>query len=88
MISEHTKAAIIALINIDADATDAERERVRISLTGVRPHGRTIRIAEAARILGVHRNTISNWISSGRLTGVRGGGRQYIGVTEESLATA
>ena len=88
MIADHIKCAILALVNIDEGATDAERERVRLALTDARPNGRTIRTKEAAAILGVHVNTILNWARSGRLVGVKGGGGKYIGVTEASLATA
>lgn len=88
MIADHTKRAILALINIDEGATDAERRRVEIALTEARPHGRTIRIKDAAEMLGVHRNTICNWIASGRLVGVKGRGGRIMGVTEQSLATA
>ena len=88
MIADHTRRAILALIHIDEDATDAEKMRIENALTDARPHGRTIRIKEAAKMLGVHRNTICNWIASGRLVGVKGGGGRMVGVTEESLATA
>lgn len=88
MIADHIKCAILALVNIDKGATDAERERVRIALTDARPRGRTIALNEAAEMLGVHRNTIHNWVASGRLVGVKGGGGRYYGVTEASLATA
>lgn len=86
MFADHIKCAILALVEIDEGATDAERERVRLALTDARPRGRTIRIAEAAGMLGVHRNTILNWIASGKLVGVKGGGSKWFGVTEQSLA--
>lgn len=88
MIADNIKCAILALINIDEGATDAERERVRLALTDVRPKGRTIPLHEAAEILGVHRNTIQNWIKCGRLEGVKGRGARMYGVTAASLATA
>lgn len=86
MISDHTKLAIIALINIDACATEPERERVRLALTGTRPHGRTIPLKEAQELLGLSRGGLRKWIDAGRLVGVKGSGSRYYGVTEESLA--
>lgn len=88
MIADHTKRAILALVHIDEGATDAERERVRLALTDARPNGRTIRIKDAAAMLGVHANTVKKWIAVGRLVGVKGGGGRMIGVTEASVATA
>jgi hypothetical protein len=86
MIAEHIKAAIIALLAVDGGATDAERESVQLALTGRRPNGAVVRIAEAAKTLGVHRNTIHNWIASGKLVPVTGANGKNIGVTEASLA--
>lgn len=86
MIAEYTRAAILALLAVDAGATDAEKERVTIALTGTRPHGAIVRIADAARTLGVHRNTIYKLMRSGKLVAVKGTGDKAIGVTEESLA--
>ena len=85
MIAEHTKAAIIALINVDPGASDADRQRVTLALSGTRPLGRTIRLREAARIMGVHRNTIANWIRSGRLVPVKGPNGRVFGVAEASI---
>ena len=86
MIAEHIKAAIIALLAVDGGATDAERESVQLALTGRRPNGAVVRIAEAAKVLGVHRNTIYGYIKSGRLEPVAGNGSKTVGVTEASLA--
>jgi excisionase family DNA binding protein len=88
VISEHIKGAIIALINVDTGATETERERVRLALTDARPNGRTIRIRDAAKILGIHRNTIKNWVDAGRLQAVLGPTGKVVGITEASLATA
>lgn len=87
-MTESTRMAIIALVNVDKEATEEERSRVVLALTGARPHGRTIRVREAAKILGVHRNTVSAWVKAGRLTAVKGCHGRVVGVTEESLATA
>lgn len=87
MISEHIKGAIIALINVDTGATETERERVKLALTDARPNGRTIRIREAAKMIGVHRNTINNWVTAGRLVAVRGPTGKVVGITEASIAT-
>ena len=86
MIAAHVRAAIVALLEVDAGATEAERERVTIALGGARPRGATVGIREAARMLGVHRNTIGNWIRSGRLDAVLDAGGRAMGVTEQSLA--
>lgn len=86
MMSEWAQAAIIAIANVDPAATDAERERIRVAMQGTRPHGATVRITAAAKLLGVHRNTIYNWIKCGRLTPVTGADGKTIGVTETSLA--
>lgn len=86
MISDHIKNAIIALVNVDTNATDAERQSVMLALTGVRPNGRMIRTREAAKIIGVHPNTIANWIAQGKLTAVRGPTGKVVGVTEASIA--
>lgn len=86
MISEHIKCAIIALVNVDSNATDAERQSVVLALSGVRPNGRLVKIREAARIVGVHPNTIANWITQGKLTAVRGPTGKVVGVTEASIA--
>ena len=88
MIGYHTKLAIVALVNVDEGATEDEREMVRRALEGVRPQGRTVRPREAARLLGVHRNTVMNWIRSGKLQPVRGATGKVVGVTEASLAKA
>ena len=86
MIAHHIQAAILALLAVDAGATDADKERVQLAMGGARPHGAVIRTSEAARILGVHQNTIHNWIKSGRLVPVKGANGKAIGVTEASLA--
>lgn len=43
-----------------------------------------IRVGELARKLGVHRNTISNWIKSGKLKATPTLGRRYL-ITEEEF---
>ena len=86
MISDHIKTAILALINIDSAATDAERERVRLALIGTRPNGRTIPVGEAAKILRVHRNTIRNWINAGRIEAVRDITGHVRGISEAAIA--
>lgn len=86
MMAECTKAAILALLAVDAGATDAEKERVTIALTGARSKGAIVRIADAAKMLRVHRNTIYGYIKAGRLEPVAGNGSKTVGVTEASLA--
>lgn len=86
MIAGYTRAAILALLAVDAGATDAEKERVTEALGGIKPYG-YVRIADAANKLGVHRNTIHRMIKSGKLKPVMGAyGHRALGVTEDSLA--
>ena len=86
MFSDHIKSAVIALINIDTSATEAERQSVLLALTGVLPNGRMVRLKDAAEIIGVHKNTVMNWVAQGKLTAVRGPTGKVIGVTEASIA--
>lgn len=86
MISQPIQIAISALVDADASDTDADRERVKLSLTDLRPNGATIRIADAAKAIGVHKNTVLNWAKSGRLSPVRDAGGRIIGVTQRSVA--
>lgn len=86
MIGEQTKAAILALMRVDPETTEAEVERVKLALTGARPRGATVRLRAAARILGVHRNTIANWARSGRLDPIRNATGRIVGVTELSMS--
>lgn len=52
-----------------------------------RPLGRLVRVKEAARLCGVTRRSVRNWIASGLLAAVRGPAprRTLKGVTEDSL---
>ena len=86
MMSDWAQAAVIAIANVDPQATDADRENIRLAASGTRPRGKTLRIAAAAKVLGVHRNTIHNWIKAGRLDAVKGRDGKTIGVSEASLA--
>ena len=86
MMSDWAQAAVIAIANVDPQATDADRENIRLAASGTRPRGKTLRIATAAKVLGVHRNTIHNWIKAGRLDAVKGRDGKTIGVSEASLA--
>ena len=88
MISEPIRIAITALVDADASASDADRERVKIALGGMRPDGPTVRIEDAAKALGVHKNTVLNWARAGRLTAVRDAGGRIRGVTQGSVARA
>lgn len=44
-----------------------------------------IRYNEAAKILGVHRNTLDYFVRKGGLVRVRGGGKSGYGITSDSL---
>lgn len=86
MIAEYIKAAIIALIETDDGATDAEREAVVAALAGRRISDRVIPIGVAAKRMGLSRNLVSAYAKAGRLTGVPASrGTRLVGVTEESI---
>lgn len=46
-----------------------------------------MRVTEAARLLGVHTNTIRNWVAQGRLRDVRPQGAAQIRLDPEQVAT-
>lgn len=69
MIGKHTRAAIAALLAIDEGATDDERNRVTVALSG---EPKLLTQTEAARRLGVSRRTVINMIKRGMLAQVKG----------------
>lgn len=85
MISEHIKAAILALLEADANATETERESVVNALSGGRAKDRVLKFAEAAERTGLHENTIRALVRNGSLVGVRGRGSRNAGISERSL---
>lgn len=65
-----TRKAIVALLAVDETATEAERNRVALALSG--RYG-VLSVAEAAERLGVSRPTIYRLIKAGYLTRTQGG---------------
>jgi hypothetical protein len=86
MISEHTKLAVIALVNVDRNATKADRDRVVDALSGAPRVDRIVRVKEAARMLGLSSEAVLKWARCGRLQAVRGPTGKIVGVAEASLA--
>lgn len=78
--------AIVALTEVDREATDADRMAVRDLLDG-RAAGvsRVVPFDEAAKILGVSKMTIFRLVKRNRLKGVDGVSGKQMGVTESSL---
>ena len=72
MIGKHTKAAIAALLAIDEGATEDERNRVTVALSG---EPKLLTQTEAARRLGVSRRTVINMIKRGMLVQANGSAR-------------
>lgn len=64
-MEESTRKAIIALLAVDATATEAERARVALALTNT---WRAISVAAASRMLGVTRPTIYRLVRDGMLS--------------------
>lgn len=85
-MTDVTKKAIIALVSVDETATKEEREFIARALAGdMRPIARVIKLGEAADRLGRTVRTVQNLIATGRLAGVKGAGKNLIGVTEASF---
>ena len=75
MISEQTRKAICALLAVDPEATQADRDRVAESLAGEPVDAvATLTIAEACKRLNCSRTTIWRRVRAGRLTGISGEG--------------
>lgn len=72
-MKECTRLAICALLAVDTEATEDERRMVTDALAG-RKVSRPLTYAEAAEMLGCHRNTIPRLVASGRLKVVYGAG--------------
>lgn len=85
MISPHIKAAILALIETDANATESEREAVIVALTSGKAKDRVLTFKEAADRTGLHKNTIRAMVRNGAVIGIRGRGKRNIGISEASL---
>lgn len=64
-MQESTKRAIVALLAVDATATEDERARVSLALAST---WRAISVAAASRMLGVTRPTIYRLVRDGMLS--------------------
>lgn len=82
-MTEITRKAIVALLAVDETASEEERDRVALALSGAAP--KVLRIAEVAERLGRTKQTVHNLINAGRLKTVPGAGIFSAGVTEESF---
>ena len=85
MFSEHIKAAILALVEVDAKATESDREGVVVALSGGRAKDRVVGFREAAERTGLHVNTIRAMARNGVVDGVRGSGSRMIGISGRSM---
>lgn len=84
MISEHTRAAIVALLAVDPNATDAEREAVATLMTGESQGPAVLTIKEVCKRLGRTRQTVYNLVKRGMLSAVTNGSTTA-GITLDSL---
>lgn len=86
MMSDGTKDMLMRIASMDPGATESELRSIQSFLNGGRERScPAVRVSDAARRLGVHRNTILRMISIGRLKRVMGSGRRGVGVSAESL---
>lgn len=84
MISDHTKAAITALLSVDKTATDDEREAVAMALQGKQSGPAVLTIKEVCDRIGRTRQTVYNLVRKGLLVAVNGG-KNNTGITTDSL---
>lgn len=86
MISEHVKMAVLALVEADGGASEAEVDAVKAALDGGRGgSGRVVTFREAAKRTGLNRNTLRALCRNGTLHGVMGTGKRMLGIAERSL---
>lgn len=67
MISKHTTEAIIALLAVDPQASDDDRQRIVAAISG-EGDGGALSVAGAARRIGVTRVTLYRLCKAGALT--------------------
>lgn len=87
MISESTKKAVLALVEIDESATPDEKDAVAAVLRCGVAHvdNRVLSFAEVSKRTGKSKMTVWTWVKTGKLQAVRGGGDRNIGVLESSF---
>lgn len=75
MISEHIRLAVLALVETDKRATDADKEAIVRALTGHATQDRLLSYADAAAILGRSKTTVGRMARTGRRARLWGLGR-------------
>ncbi len=91
MFPPSIRQAILTLANADDRIMDKERKALQELLDGegkyirTRTPSRVVRYREVADRLGISLPTVKALVNAGRLQGVQGVGKSYIGVTESSL---
>ena len=85
MVSEHIRLAIVALMETDPSATDADKEAVVRAVTGQAGHDHLLSYADAAAILGCSKTTVGRMARSGQARAVMGTGSRRLGVMASSV---
>ena len=85
MVSEHIRMAIVALMETDPRATDADKEAVVRAVTGQAGHDHLLSYADAAAILGCSKTTVGRMARSGHARAVMGTGSRRLGVMASSV---
>lgn len=85
MVSEHIRLAIVALMETDPRATDADKEAVVRAVTGQAGNDHLLSYADAAAILGCSKTTVGRMARSGQARAVMGTGSRRLGVMASSV---
>lgn len=85
MVSEHIRLAIVALMETDPRATDADKEAVVRAVTGQAGQDHLLSYADAAAILGCSKTTVGRMARSGQARAVMGTGSRRLGVMASSV---
>lgn len=85
MISEHIRLAVVALVETDKRATDADKEAIVRALTGQAGHDHLLSYADAAAILGRSKTTVARMARTGQARAVMGTGSRRLGVLASSI---
>lgn len=85
MISEHIRLAVLALVETDKRATDADKEAVVRAVTGHATQDRLLTYADAAAILGRSKTTVGRMARTGQARAVMGTGSRRLGVLASSI---
>jgi excisionase family DNA binding protein len=76
LASEALSAVEAALIRAE-EALTLARQAVSVAMTGAES-SQYVSVRDAARLIGVHRVTVTGWVATGVLESVRIGGRRLI----------